>query len=580
MQFKRLAGLAIIAMMLLTACSKKGPSYTRYIPKNAAYVVALDVKEMMAKLEKDSLTVENMMAVLKDTSNPSQYSEAMAIWGQFKDAGLDFENKVFLTVPAVNATGTEIDIQVLAGLKDAAKLEDFIKKMPEAPAIKKDGELSYASKEGMIMGWNKDAVMILASPAAPHMNYDTDGGDEPASAAPAVPGEGADLAKLKKYFGLKTEESIVEVAEFKDLIGKKADIAVYTSASDLAGTGNPALAMMPKVKELLADIRSATIINFEDGKVVMEGDTYLGKKLGDIVKQYSGPTVDIDLITPYPSNDVVGLMAFSFKPELIGALAKEAGVDALADLALSQKGLTTAEVLKAFKGDIAVVASDFVMKKVEKTTWEDVKYMSTEPSVKVLAAVRIGDKAVFDKLIGMMVNEGMLVKKGNRLLLANNGVAEVGEPAAIGVENDLLVIASDEDVYKAYVAKSAKIGISDDVKGHIKGSSMAMYADIGKVLAGVPESVLDSNDVHSKNILAKAKPLFKTMSFTTENFDGKKIHGAGEMLLAEGKNSLPQLVRFLMYTAEEMKQKQNEQKAKWQDIELETDSTATVPPVK
>src|SRR6188768_2155650 len=99
MQLKRLAGLAIIATMLLTACSKKGPSYTRYIPKNASYVIALDVKEMIGKLEKDSLTVENMMAVLKDSSNPSQYSEAMTIWGQFKDAGLDFENKVFLTVP-------------------------------------------------------------------------------------------------------------------------------------------------------------------------------------------------------------------------------------------------------------------------------------------------------------------------------------------------------------------------------------------------------------------------------------------------------------------------------------------------
>ena len=89
MQLKRLAGLVVVAMMLLTACSKKGPSYTRYIPKNASYVIAMDVKEMITKLEKDSLTVENMMAVLKDTSDPSKYSEAMTIWSQFKDAGLE-----------------------------------------------------------------------------------------------------------------------------------------------------------------------------------------------------------------------------------------------------------------------------------------------------------------------------------------------------------------------------------------------------------------------------------------------------------------------------------------------------------
>jgi predicted small lipoprotein YifL len=574
MQLKRLAGLAMVAIILLTACGKKGPSYTRYIPKNASYVIAMDVKEMMAKLEKDSLTVENMLSVLKDTSNPSKYAEAIAIWSQFKDAGLDFENKVFLSVPAIDVSGSEVDIQVLAGLKDATKLEDFIKKMQNAPAIKKDGDISYASKEEMIIGWNKEAVMILASPSTPKVNYDTDGGDESAAVAPPVPGEGADLGKLKKYFGLKKEESIAGVAEFNDLLGKKADIAIYTSSSELASMSNPGLAMMPKVKELLGDITSASTINFEDGKVLMEGDTYVGKKLGEIIKQYSGPVVDMDLVTPYPSSNVIGIIALSFKPELLGALAKEAGVDALSDLFLSQKGLTTAEILKAFKGDIAVMVSDFTMKSVEKTNWEDVKYMSTEPSMKVLAAVRIGDKAIFDKLIGLMVNEG------NRLLVpAIDSTGGTSSDVVMGIEGDLLVISSDEEVYKAYVAKSSKIGISDDAKAHIKGASIAMYADAGKVLNSIPESILDSNDVHEKNILAKAKPLFKTMSFTTENFDGKKIHGEGEMLLAEGKNSLPQLVRFLMYVAEEMKQKDAEQKAKWQDEIPRDDSTSTVRPV-
>jgi predicted small lipoprotein YifL len=582
MKSRKLHGLILItAVILLAACSKKGPSYTQYIPKDASYVISLDVKSMVTKLEKDSLSVENMLEVIRDSSNPSKYSKAIEMWKQFKDAGLDLENKVFIAVPAVNMTTGNVGIEVLAGLKDEKKLEAFVAKMPDAPKVTKEGDITYATVGEWTIGWNKEAVMILT-------DFDTQNmpamyNDDSTASAPApapVPGATAGVpAKMKKYFALKKDESIASVEVFNTLSGEKGDVTFFSNSTSLAGaSGNPALAMMPKLKELLENIYSTTILNFEDGKVVMKGNTYVGPKLAEILKKYTGPQIDMSLIEPYASNNVDGVTAFSFNPELIPALLKETGFDAMADVVLTQQGITTTEIVKAFKGDFAVIFSDFAISKVEKRNWEDEPYMSNEPSAKLLVAVRIGDKAAFDKLVALATKTGTLIRQGNRLVPARNGEADTTEKIFLGIENDLLVFSTDDAVYKSYVAKTGKIGLSNDAMSTIKGSSIAFFLDVEKILAGIPETIFDSTDAHEKNVLAKSKTVFKTMSFKTDNFDGKKISGSGEVVMATQKNSLPQLVRFLMYTAQEMKLKQAEDAAKWHtEYDTVPDSTSTEP---
>lgn len=573
MKARKLPGLLLFtAVVLLTACSKKGPSYTQYIPRDASYVVSLDVKSLVTKLEQDSLSVENMLDVIKDSSDPSKYTKAIEMWKQFKDAGLDLENRVLIAVPAVS--GSNIDVEVLAGLKDEKKLEAFITKLPESPKVVKDKDLSYAIVEEWAIGWTNDAVMILGGAQGPKLTQVYN--DSTATLAP-VPGANAGLPdKMKKFFALKKDESIASLAIFNDLTAEKGDIAIFSNSSTLAGSAaNPGLTAMPKVKELLEGIYSTSIINFENGKMVMKSNTFTGPKLSAILKKYSGSKVDISLVEPYTSNNVNGVVAFSFNPELIPALLTESGFSDLANLTLGQQGLTTDDIAKAFKGNFAVMFSDFKIEKVEKKDWQDKPYMSNEPSSKLLVAIRIGDKAAFEKLLSFATKTGMFIRQGNRLLIAQNGEVDPNEKVFIGIENDLLVFSTDEAVYKSYLAKSGKIGLSSDVMKTISGSSMALFFDAEKMLNGIPESVFDTTAVHEKNILAKSKTVFKTVSFTTGSFDGKKLSGDGEVVMAGQKNSLPQLVRFLMYAAEEMKLKGAEEEAHWEKEDMQADSTAT-----
>ncbi|MES2645412.1 MAG: DUF4836 family protein [Bacteroidota bacterium] len=581
---QKLSGLIIVAaVVFMAACGKKAPSYTQYIPKEASYVVAMDVKSMVGKLEKDSLSVENMLEVLKDSSDPSKYAKAIEMWNQFKDAGLDFENRIYFAVPSVDMNSGNVNIEVVAGLRDEKKLQDFIAKTHNAPKVTKDGDLSYVTIEQMLIGWNKDAVIILGGHTAPNMSGMYPGGADSLSAAvPApVPGGTASLlADLKKYFALKKDQSMASMDMFTDLVAQKGDVSIFTNSNSLAGSqANPALTMMPKVKELLEGIYSTSIVDFENGKMVMKSQTFVGPKLAEVLKKYAGPTVDMSLVDIYPSNNIGGVAAFSFKPELIPELLKQAGVDALADGFLSQEGLSTNDIIKAFKGDFAIVFSDFGMSAVEKKNPENgVSYTSWQPSGKLVVAVRIGDKVAFEKLLSLSTKAGLMLRNGNRLVPARNGVADTSNSMFIGLENDLLVISNDNTVYDAYIAKKGKIGLSDDARNTMKGSSVAFFMDAQKVLNAIPETMFDTSAMHEKNVLARSKSVFKTMDFTTGNFDGKKIESKGEVIMVSDKNSLPQLVRFLMYAAGEMKMKQAEDSAKWQiDNNDDVDSVATVP---
>jgi hypothetical protein len=568
MKIKQLVALGFVASVMLAACSSKGPEYTRFIPKSSGYVIALDVKSMMTKLNEYSLTMENMLEVLKEKNKSGDYTKALEIWKQFSDAGLDFENKVLVAVPEINMDKGAVSFQLVAGVKDAAKLEAFVAKLPNAPKVQKDGDLSLVTIDGnVIMGWNKDAVMIVGKQSTPDYGM-VDMNDT--SAVASIPGAEGVKADIKKYFSLKKDESIASVKEFTDLLQEKADVAVFTSSAGATGSGaNPFLGMLPKVKELIDGVYSTTTLNFESGKIVINGQTYAGKKLAEILSKYAGPVADLSLVERYPSANINGVTAFSFKPELIPAFLKETGFDAFVNIMLTEGGTSVDEIAKAFKGDFAVIFSDFAMKTID--AGKDASYKRIEPTGKLVFAARIGDKVAFDKLIALAEKQGGIRRVGNRLVPVIDAESGMPDPSSFGfvagIENDLLIVSNDSAVYASYASGKSGAALPAATKAVLKDQSMSFYVNTPSILKGIPDAVFDTADHHERNILNRSKEMFGEMYFNSTNFDGKKITSKGEVALVAGKNALPQLVRYLMYIADEMKQKQADEEAMYKAIE-------------
>lgn len=556
--------MVIATAVFISSCGKKAPAYTRYIPKEASSVISIDTKGMMAKLEKDSLSVEKILEVLKaDTANATAYATALETYKRFKESGIDWDSKVYINATSVNLMGYlgGTSIQVVAGMKDVSKFEAFVKQQPGSKEVKKGEGFSYMLDDEWSLGWNDDAVMLIAGGDRP--SYEDFLPDSLKNSKPRSETNASGPAeKLKKYFKLEKKESILSVDGFNDLQGKQGDITIFNQVN-LDGISAMAFAFLPKLKEMIDGSYSSSIINFENGKVVVNSDSHVSDKVADVLKKYAGPEVDLSLLENYPSQQVNGVMAFSFKPELIPALIRETGLDALLSLGLIQTGMGLDDFAKIFKGDFAVAVSDFAV--VNKDMGKDANvYRSEEPTAKLVFTARIGDKAAFEKLINFAVKEGMIIRNGDMLIPADGGVPANDMPFAISTANNALTFASDSATLAVFQSKTQKIGLSEEVRSKLKGHSVAAYIDLASIFNGVLPIMHDSTNMTGHNIFSRLKTDLKNASFTMENFKGNSLKGSGELVFGDAnKNSLSQLTRLIMYIYEQDREEKAIKAKQW-----------------
>jgi hypothetical protein len=547
MKMKTIVGFAIVATMLLAACGKKAPAHAKYIPKSVSSVISVDVNSMLAKLQSDSLSVEGILEAMKDTTSGDDINKAIGYYTQLKDAGINWDSKVYIAMNALPSLTKNIGatIQVVAAMKDEAKLEAFLKKQPNMKAIEKGDGYKYSVDGDVIIAWNSDVFVALMGTNNNSFG-DVNSDEENANLAKPKTIETGTVAQLNKIFKIKNAESITSIKGFNNAEQKKADITLF-SQTNLEGVSGMAFAFLPKVKDLVDGAYSASYINFENGKVAMESNGVVNDKMGALLKKYAGPEVDLDMIKNFPSQNVDGVVAFSFNPALIPAFVKETGLDALLGLGLAQTGMGIDDFEKVFKGDFAVVVSDFALERTATKILGGSETIDIKaPKVKLIMTAKIGDKVAYNKLINLGIQKGMIIRNGNRLLLKDDGNAQVSGMAISDADN-VLTIASDSATLNAYLSKSQKIGLSSEVVAKLKGNAMGSYVDIEKIMGGFNPTIFDSTDTEAKEMLALAKNTFKNVWFTTANLKGNSINASGELVMADAKkNSLAQMARFMM----------------------------------
>ncbi len=511
--------LAIGSMaLLLAACSSNTNEVANHIPKNAVAVVAVNAGKMLAKLEADGMSVEQMLGAMKAVK-ANEISEVMDKWKQLKDAGIDWEKPFFLAAVTDTAVANDpTGIVMLASIKDVAKLAAAVKQQTGKEAEKRNG-LFVTSYQGSTMAWNDEMVVATM-------------GDK---ANPAA----------QIFFDLKAKESVTANKHFNEALQKQADVMIYTSGTSL---NNPeaamALAMVPKAKALAEDIETASWINFEDGKAVMQNETYVGEALGKLLDKYAGPQIDASLIERFGGGNLNTVAAFSFKPELVPAIVEELGVAPLANMSLAQENLTVEEIGKVFKGDFAIMVSDFAIP--EKEMGKDgsqPKY--DEPKANMIMVARIGDRAIFDKLMAKASEKGLVKMEGNKIVVAEPD-ADMKD-IVIGVEGDLLVISNNAATYASYAA-GGKNALKEDLKRTITGQSTAIYVDLQSILNKIPEPMV-AEDAPAMAMLAEARKVLQTTSLTLSNYKDGKLSGSGELTMTAGKNGLSHIATLVIAAA-------------------------------
>ncbi|BAV10098.1 hypothetical protein FLA_6153 [Filimonas lacunae] len=547
---------------MFASCKKSVPKQIKYIPKDASFVFAANAKRLNDKLEGSQVKIDSLLKVVFTESKVAP--EDIKKWEDLKDAGIDWQSDIFGFVQQRGSmmSGTSQVFGAVAAVSSASKLEAYLKKqMPKATVKKVDGYSEIELDGDAVAGWN-DEVLILTGATQTRSFSD----DNAASGKTAS-------TQLATLFKLKTEESALAIDPFKNFIKEKADLLLWVNSGG-AFNALPMLGMT-KISDLVKDSYSGIVVNFENGKVEANITSYSGKVMADMIKKYPPSAVDLDMVTTYPSNNVTGLLSVNFDLGLIAEIIRYGGFEATANQYLTTLGFTVEDVTKAFKGDMAVVFSDFVVE--EKSNPDYPEYKTKTPSIKYVFNAKVGDKASYNKVLSALAAKGWLTQTATGYTPA----MPLGGFVVVELNEKNMLVASDSTLLGQYKTGTGKAGIPGDVISKGKGKVAYMYVDLSKIFSVIP---VDSSSI---DIMNQVKATFKDAYVSADKYEGNTSKGVMELRTGnEKENSLATLVKLGWAVANKFKQEEARAAAASDAAEaadsVAVDSTVAVPvaPVK
>jgi hypothetical protein len=536
----------IIAASFITSCKKAAPKQARHIPKNAVFVATLNTKSLKDKLAKNHATLENILKSV--TGNDTSVLKGKQEWEDLQASGVDLDDNFYVAVVQKGAamgtnTGTMVTTTI-GTLNDAKKLEAYIKKKQPNSEIRKEKNYSYTTVSGdNMVAWAEDLVIMMSYQNSLNRKMEYDSTNQSYHFKDPVNSTNDMKTAMDGYFNLKEDESIVSIAEFRDLMQEKSDGSFWiNSSSGMANIPMP----LPKLNELFANSFTAATVNFEDGQVAVNSKSYYSNELRDIIKKYTGPTADLSAIENYPSNNINGFVAFAFNPQMINALVQHMEMGGMADSYLTKmmgSEYTLTDALKAIKGDFTMVVSDFQSTAV---TGGPGQHAGSSANFKMIVNIPVGDKVQMNRVMDKMVQNRMMVKTAQGYTVAPE-LNRVG--FAVSVDDQNILIARDATFLEQYKMKTQKATLTGDVMDNFKDKSAISYVNIESIMNGVP-----SQNTRADSVILKAKSTFKDAKGYLDNFNGKYMEGHYELRFKDEKaNSLTSLLGFFETASKNIK---------------------------
>lgn len=548
------------AVLLLSACSKT-PEQGRHIPKNAAMVLGFNSAQIQDKLVKEGLTVDKLFDAVQTKDTSSSIAKAMK---DAENSGVDLKGDVFISMVPGEAGGKGY-VAAYAKLKDAAKFEAFIKEKSKKD-VKAGTDFKYVEDNNAMVGFNNEIIIgVFAIDPEGFARHGAMADFDPADTAAAPAKTGNNLETLNKLFHLEKDASIGNVESFKNVQKEKGDIFFWMSSEQIYNfnpttpSGMAAL-MTGNIKKLTEGAFTTAAGHFENGKIRVNSTSYVGKELQAIMKKYPMEKVNMSMIENYPSENILGFAVMNFDLRMLGDILKLLGMDGFANMGLAEAQITLDDILKAFKGEIAIVASDFSM-----------SGSSVEPHIKYVFNMKVGDKAAFEKVMSSKFVAPMFSKQGDQYV-PQQPMGDV----AISINDKRVLAASDQALLAEYEAGKSKAKLEDVAVDAAKGSVFSMYLDVEKMMNNMPQ---DKMSGVPDSIVNMAKGLVKNLTVSTQPSSGNTQKSVMEVnFMNENQNSLAQLANFTRTMWNYFESKKAEERWPITDSAVATMDSSVPPP--
>jgi hypothetical protein len=519
---------ALTALILLFSSCGKNNEAGKMIPSDALFVAQVNMKSLDQKLSWDEIKQTSWyQKVYADSATPDWRRK---ILDSPSASGIDFDEGLIFFV--ANA-GAAHYIAAQGKLKSEKDFEQFNKNFDPSQTVRKEGDVNLLTlKDKNVVGWkgNNFIYVMNANTTSSEMYKWGDSTNTPED-------KGVDLSAIcKKLFSLKSDSSLAKNDKFGSLLKSDGDIHVWQNTEALIKS-SPAMGMlgMLKIDAFTKDNISAYTVNFEKGKIEVNQKMYVSKDLSDIVNKYTGKSINMDMVKNIPSQNIIGLLAFNFKPEGITEMIKLTGADGIVNTYAQQMGFTLDDFSKATNGDGVLAFTDF---KINPDSLH-------RPDFNYIFSAGIGDKASLQKIIDA----------------AKKTTSQMGKDSLVNyvMNNKIFALANTNAFASQYLSGNSnnKYSFDDKISGHPVG----FFLDINKIL--LQFSMIHSDNDDRKAMLDQSLKTWDNIISSGGEFkDNGFIFHTEINLINKDTNSLKQLNNYFnqMYNLEEARKEQSTQR--------------------
>lgn len=394
----------------------------RYLPENVNSVIHIDVKSLGSKIPgetfRQSIIYQQLM------KNPEM--PLNALFSEPEKLGIDLSAGIIVAMHDGGYTRfrkSQPEVYVLIKLKNGETFTSSLNKMlpPGEDGEKKEIYQTYgtdriiANGTGPVAGWNND-VFILTTSQSEEMKaeiekYMVSFSPDTVEAVDTMPVTDTAIVpptdytemteKLKKLqrnycFELLTPKNSGKWFSnklFLEMLLAKGDIRVWNGKMANPATGNmlPFADLFKKLQSFSGE-HTVSLINFENGKIVMQSRAYLNEELSAIYQKYPIPGQNMELIKRLPAGNLVGLANFSFSQQMAREFFEKSGLPNLIDSFKNQIPFDVNLLQGAFKSEFtAAVIQSEVNDNMDEWTKKSLGFQ-------LILALPILDKSKFDQI--------------------------------------------------------------------------------------------------------------------------------------------------------------------------------------
>jgi hypothetical protein len=522
----------------------------KYLPVNTSMVMSFNSQRLGNKVSGEIFRQSYMYReLMKDPASPVNL-----LLSNPAETGIDLSSDFLLTSVYDTAHGSfKNGMHIFGLLKKEELFTAFIKNLFKKDSVQVYGTNKVILKEGNSVAWNNEIFVFTSgneyNNVMSEMLSDSTIDQKLIDNKLMKLKEKLMQAKRELCFSLLTPRSgnfFSTDKPFINLMNTTADIKMWNS-----GASNPTMNKMNPFAGLmkmqsLTGTNKTSVINFENGKIVMQSRNYLNENVASVYKKYPPPTLNMDLVRRLPKGNLLALMNTSFNPEMGKDLIQKSGLKETMDSLRNILPFDFSLLSTAFKNNmlLAVVRTDEVA--------PDDSISRNMGGIQVFLAMPIGNKEKFEEL-KIAASHTWDSLKGTESF----SKIKKGFHPFVRYNNELCVLSLSPDAASSFLNNSGNGSIPEWLQSYTQ-HPMVMSINIKELFTMIMGKKSPGRQAVLPEDQKKMLDMFDRIIAYGGDYENESLNTTVEFQFSDpNKNALTQLVDMINIMAE--KQKMNTQ---------------------